>query len=253
MLSPHPLRHIGLTSCMSNDTRLGKGSLSAVIRICKTSPTFFVGSFYWCGTAADRLPNIKEDIFMQKRKSLFTIKRLVLDALLIALYVVLGFWKIPIGNILRISLASFAVVVCAVAFSPLDGLVVGFMGEFLSQVLGPYGLTPTTALWALPEGVRGLLLGCIMLLFIRKNFTASRLLKSKVIFFYLLACIMTGIIASLFNTFALYVDSKMYGYYNYYMVFGVLVTRLGIATVMSGIFGYVTLHIVSALKKTKII
>ena len=89
---------------------------------------------------------------MQKKKSLFTVKRLVLDALLIALYVVLGFWKIPIGNILRISLASFAVVVCAVAFSPLDGLVVGFMGEFLSQVLGPYGLTPTTALWALPEG-----------------------------------------------------------------------------------------------------
>ena len=46
MLSPHPLRHMGFTSFMSNDTRLGKGSLSAVIRICKTSPTYFVGSFY---------------------------------------------------------------------------------------------------------------------------------------------------------------------------------------------------------------
>ena len=84
---------------------------------------------------------------MQKRVS-FPVRRLVLNAMLIALYVLLGFWKIPIGNMLRINLASFAVVVCAVAFSPIDGLIVGFMGEFLSQILGPYGMTPTTALWA---------------------------------------------------------------------------------------------------------
>ena len=99
-----------------------------------------------------------------KRNTVFSVRRLVMDAVLVALYVVLGFVKIPIGNMLRINFASFAVVMCAVTFSPIDGLMVGFLGEFLSQILGPYGLTPTTVLWALPEAVRGLLVGLAMLL-----------------------------------------------------------------------------------------
>lgn len=190
---------------------------------------------------------------MQLQKSRFTARRLVLDALLIALYVLLGFAKIPIGNMLRINLASFAVTVCAVAFSPVDGLIVGFMGEFLSQILGPYGMTPTTALWALPEAVRGLLLGVFMLIFVKKHLDATSLLKSKSVAWYLLACVVSGVIASLLNTFALYVDSKMFGYYNYYMVFGVLLVRLVLAVLMSGGFGYITLFIVSALKRNKFI
>ena len=121
---------------------------------------------------------------MKLANSRFTVRRLVLDAVLVALYVLLGFLKIPIGNMLRINLASFAVTVCAVAFSPIDGLIVGFMGEFLSQILGPYGMTPTTALWALPEAVRGLLLGVFMLIFVKKQLTADRLLKSKAIVWY---------------------------------------------------------------------
>lgn len=189
---------------------------------------------------------------MQVKKSKYAVKRLVLNAVLVALYVLLGFVKIPIGNMLRINLASFAVVVCAVAFSPIDGLIVGFMGEFLSQILGPYGMTPTTALWALPEAVRGLLLGLFMLIFAKKQLDAARLLKSKAIGWYLLACVISGVVASLLNTLALYVDSKMFGYYNYYMVFGVLLVRLILAVVMSGGFGYITLYIVSALKRNKI-
>lgn len=190
---------------------------------------------------------------MQAKKSTMAVKRLVLNAVLIALYVLLGFAKIPIGNMLRINLASFAVVVCAVAFSPVDGLIVGFMGEFLSQILGPYGMTPTTALWALPEAVRGLLLGLCMVGFAKKQLDASRLLKTKAITWYLLACVVSGVIASLLNTFALYVDSKMFGYYNHYMVFGILLVRLVLAVLMSGGFGYVTLFIVSALKRNKMI
>ena len=188
-----------------------------------------------------------------QRKISFTTKRLALDAVLIALYVLLGFLKIPIGNILRINLASFAVVVCAVAFSPIDGLIVGFMGEFLSQILGPYGMTPTTALWALPEAARGLLLGLFVMLFIKKQLATSLNLKPKTLAWYLVASVITGVIASLLNTFALYVDSKMFGYYNHYMVFGILLVRLGLAVAMSGAFGYIALHIVSALKRAKII
>ena len=187
---------------------------------------------------------------MRKTNS-FTVKRLVMDAVLIALYVLLGFLKIPIGNILRINLASFAVVVCAVAFGSVDGLIVGFMGEFLSQVIGPYGLTPTTALWAMPEAARGFLLGLSMLLFSKKQLSPTKL--NQPIIYYLVFCVLTGIVASLLNTFALYVDSKMYGYYSEYMVFGILAVRLTMAVLMSGAFGYVTLHIVSALRASHMI
>ena len=186
------------------------------------------------------------------KKSKFSVKRIVMNAVLIAIYVVLGYMKIPVGNLFRVSLAPFAVIIAAVAFSPVDGLIVGFMGEFLAQILGPYGLTPTTVLWALPEGIRGLLLGLIMLLFVRKQLTPNVLMKSKSVVWYLLACIVTGVIASLANTFALYVDSKMFGYYSYYMVFGVLLARLGLATVISGALGYISLSIVSALRRNKI-
>lgn len=184
------------------------------------------------------------------KKTSFTAKRLVLDAVLIALYVLLGLFKIPIGNMLRINLASFAVIICAVSFGPVDGLIVGFLGEFLSQVLGPYGMTPTTALWALPEAFRGLSLGLVMLA-LRKGLLTKRSVKYFV--WYLIACVVTGVAASLLNTWALYVDSKMFGYYSYYMVFGVLLVRLSLAVGMSGLFGYVALPIVSALRRNKLI
>ena len=187
------------------------------------------------------------------KNTTFPVKRLAMNAVLIAVYVVLGYMKIPIGNLFRVSLAPFSVIICAVAFSPVDGLIVGFLGEFLAQVLGPYGLTPTTLLWALPEGIRGLLLGLIMLIFVKKQLTPNVLLKSKKLVWYLLACVATGVIASLANTFALYVDSKMFGYYSYHMVFGVLLARLGLAVVISGLLGYIALPVVSALQKNKII
>jgi ECF transporter S component (folate family) len=177
------------------------------------------------------------------KKQLFTTRRLVLDAVLIALYIVLAFFKIQLGNILRFNMASFAVVMCAVAFGPVDGLIVGFLGEFLAQILGPYGLTPTTVLWALPEAIRGGLLGLVIVSF--------KLMDKEKFVLFLVSCVVTGILASLANTFALYVDSKMFGYYTYVMVFGVLIWRVVIYVVLSGVFGYVSLPIISALRKAK--
>lgn len=182
----------------------------------------------------------------------FPVKRLVLDAVLIALYVVLGFWKIPIGNMFRISVAPFAVILCALIFGPVDGLIVGFLGEFLSQILGPYGLTQTTVLWCLGEAVRGLALGlCVLPL--KKRLMAGNPLTPTALGMLMVCFVATSFLSSLGNTLALYVDSKLFGYYSYYMVFGVLVARLAINGVLSGALGYVSLPIIKALQKTKLI
>lgn len=189
----------------------------------------------------------------KKKTKDFPVKRLVLNAVLIAMYVVLGYLRIPIGNTFRISLAPFAVMLCALAFGPIDGLLVGFLGEFLTQVLGPYGLTPTTPLWCLGETVRGLTLGLCTWLLLKKWLFSTNRPTAKHLVGLLSCCIVAGILASLCNTFTLYVDSKLLGYYSYAMVFGALVGRLVLSVIVSGLLGYLCLPIITALRKAKLI
>ena len=91
-------------------------------------------------------------------------RRIAFNAVFMAIYVALRYLNIPVGNSFRFTLAPFSVILCALLYGPVDGLIVGFCGEFLSQILGPYGLTPTTVLWCVGETTRGLTLGlCAML------------------------------------------------------------------------------------------
>jgi ECF transporter S component (folate family) len=188
-----------------------------------------------------------------KKATRFPVKRLVLNAVLIAIYVVLGYFRIPIGNAFRISVAPFAVIMAALIFGPADGLLVGFLGEFLAQVLGPYGLTQTTLLWCIGETVRGGALGLCSLLFLRKWLLGISRPTGKQTGIMLACCSLTGVLASLGQTLALYVDSTMLGYYNYAMVFGLMIWRIVIYIVVSALLGYLCLPIISALKKAKLV
>ncbi|MBR5570530.1 MAG: ECF transporter S component [Oscillospiraceae bacterium] len=190
---------------------------------------------------------------MQKNRSQFTVRRLVLNAVLIALYVVLGYMRIQLGNSFRISIAPFAVILCALAFGPIDGLIVGFMGEFLTQVLGPYGLTLTTPLWCLGETLRGFLLGLCAVLFMKKWRENLSIPTGKMLVLIMICCVTTGLISSFGNTFALYVDSKMLGYYSYAIVFGALLVRLLLSAITSTLLGYISAGIITALRKSKLI
>ena len=188
-----------------------------------------------------------------KRNQKMATKRLVINGVLIAIYVVLRFFNIPLGNSFRFTLASFSVVLCGLLFGPVDGLLVGLIGEFLSQILGPYGLTPTTLLWCVGETVRGGALGLCSLLFLRKGLLTGEKPKRKYVVILLICCVLTGVLAALGQTFALYVDSTMFGYYNYTMVFGVMIWRILIYIVLAGVFGYLSLPIISSLKKAKFV
>ena len=188
-----------------------------------------------------------------KQAKTLAVRRLVLNAVLIALYYALGLWRIPIGNMWRVSVAPFAVILGALAFGPVDGLIVGLMGEFVTQILGPYGLTPTTLLWCLGEAVRGLTLGLFAWLVLKKWLVSEKKLSAAQMVMVLCACISTAILSSLCNTLALYVDSKMFGYYSYAMVFGALIVRLVLSVVISGVLGYVALPVLSALRRAKLL
>ena len=210
-----------------------------------------MGIFYGHGVYAS-IAYIKGGIFM-KNKTKMAAKRLAVNAVLIAIYYTLRLLNIPFGDAFRFTLAPFAVILCALLYGPVDGLIVGLLGEFLSQVLGPYGLTPTTLLWCIGETTRGLTLGLCSLLFLKKWLLSAERPKGKQIVILLTCCVVTGVLASLGQTFALYVDSNMMGYYNYHMVFGVMVWRILVYGVLAVAFGYLRLPIISALRKAKLV
>lgn len=190
---------------------------------------------------------------MSTKKRPFPAKRLAVNAVLIAIYVVLRYFNIPFGNFFRFTLAPFSVILCALLFGPVDGLLVGLLGEFLSQVLGPYGLTQTTLLWCIGETVRGGTLGLCAWLFLKQWMFAGDRPKTKHFVIFLCCCAITGILASFGQTFALYVDSKLFGYYTYAMVFGVFIWRILVYAVLSLLLGYLCVPIINALRKAKLV
>ena len=176
---------------------------------------------------------------MNKKRRILVI---AVNALMIAMYVVLSLYALPLGGT-KITFEHFPVVLSAILYGPAAGMVVGGLGEFINQLF-TFGVTPTTALWILPIVARGLLVGISTKIF-KKRF------ESPIIFG--LVCVVSGVISSLLNTFALYVDSKMFGYYSVALVFGALAMRLVLSVVTSLVIAIVTKPILHALRKAHLI
>ncbi|MBR6977567.1 MAG: ECF transporter S component, partial [Lachnospiraceae bacterium] len=81
---------------------------------------------------------------MSKKKG--WILRITYDGLLAALCAVLGsVAAIDIG-IAKLTFENVPVVIAGLLFGPVDGMLVGFVGIFLSQVIR-YGIDASTMLW----------------------------------------------------------------------------------------------------------
>jgi hypothetical protein len=63
------------------------------------------------------------------------------------------------------------------------------------------------------------------------------------------ACLGCAVVNSLCNTVALYFDSKIFGYYEYHMVFGVALVRICIGLATALIVTAVAMPLVSELRK----
>ena len=154
-------------------------------------------------------------------------KRLAVNAMLSAMCAVLGFISLDFGNI-KITFESVPIIVGALLFGPLDGLIIAGIGNLIYQVLR-YGITVTTVLWILPYMVSGFLLGAYAR---RKSFSLTRAET-------LVAIIISELLITALNTGALYIDSKIYGYYSFAYIFGALVLRLVICVAKATAYGLV--------------
>lgn len=184
------------------------------------------------------------------KKGTFSTRRIVLDAMLVALFFVLSSTSIRLGNTFKITFDSLACLLTAMLFGPLDAFLVGFLGEILAQMLS-YGFTATTLLWVLGPAVRGLVLGLGVVFF--KDKMSLSAIQNRKPYVYLGVVMLASIITSLCNTMALYVDSKMFGYYEYHMVFGVLFVRLGTGIVSAVVMAVIAIPVLRALKASKLI
>ena len=177
-------------------------------------------------------------------------KRMATNAMLAALYFALSMLAIPVGG-LKLTFEHLPIIIAALMFGPVDALVIGALGELANQMM-TYGFTVTTVLWMAPAMFRGLSMG-LCAKFLSKYVGANAVIEKKLPLAFLVTCVISGLICSLLNTFTLYVDSKMFGYYSYAMVFGVLWIRLAASAVSSVVMAAAAKPVLAAMRKAKIV
>ena len=164
------------------------------------------------------------------------IKTLSMNAMMAAMCAVLGYLSLDLGN-LKVTFESLPILVSALLFGPLDGMVVGGIGTLIYQLLR-YGLSITTPLWMLPYVVCGLLAGW----YAKKH---SFFLSGRQV---MVLVILNELLITALNTGVLYVDSKIYGYYSAAFIFGSLLPRIIICIVKAAAFGLVLPGITRAVR-----
>ncbi len=164
-------------------------------------------------------------------------KRLAMDAVLASMCAVLGGVALDFGR-LKITFESLPLLVGALLFGPLDGLLIGGVGTFLYQILR-YGPSVTTFLWMLPYLVCGLLAGWYAG---KKGFALSRRQTAGLL-------VICQLLITLLNTFALYVDSRLFDYYTPAFILGPLVPRLLLAVAEAAAFASIMPALLKAARR----
>ena len=144
-------------------------------------------------------------------------KRLTTCAMLIAINVVLSILTpVKLANF-RFTFEAFPILIAGIIFGPIEGIVVGTIGSGIYQILfSGYGLMITTPLWIIPHTISGLLVGIYSK---RHNLD----LTNKQLLFI---TILSAIIVTILNTLAIYIDSKIFGYYSFAYVFGSIILKI---------------------------
>lgn len=168
-------------------------------------------------------------------------RRLTLLAMLIAIYSVLSILTpVKLGNF-KFTFEAYPILVASLLLGPKEGLIVGGVGSFIYQLLfSGYGITATTVLWILPHAISGLIVG----LYAKANSFELNIKKT------ILICSISAIVVTTFNVLALYVDSKLYGYYSKALVFANIPTKIIIGIILAIIYS-ITMPKIMKLFKDK--
>ena len=166
-----------------------------------------------------------------------TTRQLAMDAMLAAMCAVLGYLAIDTGTV-KITFESLPILLGAVLFGTVDGLLIGGIGTGIYQLLR-YGVSATTVLWMIPYMLCGFLVGLYAK---KKSFSLTR---NETVFIV----VVNELLITVLNSLVLLADSKIYGYYFPGLITGALALRLVICVVKAVVFGLVLPMLVNGVSK----
>lgn len=170
---------------------------------------------------------------MKKSKRMKT-QTLVLCALLMAMHVVLSYLSIDLP-FMKINLSPLPIIIGGMMFGPVIGGMVGLLGSLLYQML-KFGIDPTTVLWIVPVGVRGLLVGL---------YAKTRKFHVNKVEMVILI-VVTSIIATVLNTIFLYITGYVNKEESVWFIFG---SRILNSLLMSVVCSIIIIPLMKPLRK----
>lgn len=154
-------------------------------------------------------------------------KQLAMNAMLAAMCAALGYLALD-TNVVKASFESLPVLVSALLFGPVNGMLVGGIGSLVYQLLR-YGVSATTVLWMLPCIASGLIVG------LGARMGKYSLSRAQT----LVLVVASELVFMALNTFTIFVDSKIYGYYFPGIIMGALGIRFVICVVKAAAYGVI--------------
>lgn len=174
-----------------------------------------------------------------KKQTSNRILRIVIVGMLAALcFVLSAYVSIKAGN-MKFTFAGLPILLAALLFGPVDGMLVGGIGEFLSQIIG-YSLTPTTILWIIPAVVRGLMVG----LYTKAKRGNPGTVGTSVMI------ILSSLVVTLLNGLVIWADAVIMGYYSFAYVFGSTGWRFLASLITAVLYCVVIIPLTAALRKS---
>ena len=184
---------------------------------------------------------VTRGVFFHMKKGRFTTRQLALNAMLMAMCTVLASVALKLGGNFKLTFESVPIHIGALLFGPVDGMLIGGLGTFIYQALfSGYGINATTLLWILPYVVCGLSVGAYAR---RRHFVLNRRQTTFIM-------LVSELAITLLNTFALYVDSHIFGYYSAAFVFGTLSVRLALCVAKGIVYGSIMQSLIRPLRRT---
>ena len=145
-----------------------------------------------------------------KNKRIDSIRRITMNAMMIAMYFVLDGISLKLNDYMKITFNSFAVIICVVLFGMLDGCIVAGVGEFLIQLKF---ISPFLPLFVLVQVIRAFIMGA----FAQALFAKKTYLDKKPVWLYAM-CILSGLVTSALNSVVVFAYISGMDYANLFRV-----------------------------------
>jgi len=203
---------------------------------------------------------------LKKQSGKMLTKQLCINAVLIALFVVLDLYALKIGNNMKVTFSGLPIIIASIYYGPVQGLAVGLIGAFIGQLV-QYGIGITTFLWIIPAGIRGLIVGLFAVCL--KKYDILYEIKATTVFeipkkngevrnvtwrnsiypILTVVIIISSLIVTLSNTIIMYPASKIDGYYHETLITATLVWRFISSVITAVLYSIIVPLLLKPLNK----